>query len=291
MEIDFSRYNIPPLYIGANVGYSWADGKADELEASVLLMDKKGREIQGLLDKIMEEKQIGEIEAIQYLPYYPKPRETFFEDIQYFMLEVIKEEVEKNGYTTVEEAYKDQRIFKYITTYFFGGVRRLISEVFEANFNIDEVFTRLEDIAQLEEIAPEVQETESIELEESITTIKDKAKSMVKIEQTSYVDKLKVTVDDFDKTLFKLLEELTVPLEVTKAFKGDAKKYKLVFVDKTDNLEQEYLGYIPSFFGGLLLELLIEHLTKGLANNKNVDKILGEKYEELAESNVDYSKI
>lgn len=291
MEIDFSRYNIPPLYIGANVGYTWADGKADELEAPVLLMDKKGKEVQAKIDKIMEEKGISEIEAIEYLPKVPNPREVFYEDIRYFMLEVIKEEVENNGYTTVEEAYKDQRIFKYISTYFGGGKRRLLTEVFENNFNLDEVFSRLDEIEKMEELEVQEEERETKVLEESIVNVKEKAKSMVKIEKTGYGDTLNVMVEDFDKTLFKVLEELTVPLEVTKAFKNGAKKYKLKYVDTVDGLEHMYPGYLPSFFGGLLLDILIEHLTKGLVKNDNLNKLLGEKYEELADKNVDYSKL
>ena len=52
-----------------------------------------------------------------------------------------------------------------------------------------------------------------------------------------------------------------------------------------------YPGYLPSFFGGLLLDILIEYLTKGLVKNDNLNKLLGEKYEELADKNVDYSKL
>src|SRR5699024_5215405 len=39
MEIDFSKYGFPPLYIGAIVGYSWFDGQLDDdLEAPVYLL-------------------------------------------------------------------------------------------------------------------------------------------------------------------------------------------------------------------------------------------------------------
>ncbi|MEQ2561443.1 hypothetical protein, partial [Sutterella wadsworthensis] len=40
MEIDFSKWGLPPLYVGGNVGYNWKDGKADDLEAPVALMDR-----------------------------------------------------------------------------------------------------------------------------------------------------------------------------------------------------------------------------------------------------------
>src|SRR5699024_11615132 len=43
MEMDFSKYGFPPLYIGAIVGYSWLDGQIDELEAPVYIDRKSTR--------------------------------------------------------------------------------------------------------------------------------------------------------------------------------------------------------------------------------------------------------
>lgn len=100
MEIDLSDYGIPPLYIGANVGYCWKDGKVDELEAPVLLMDEK---CAWAMDKFKRGEE---------LPYIEDPRTYWAEEINKFALRVIEEEAQKDGITTLEKAHTI-RILKY----------------------------------------------------------------------------------------------------------------------------------------------------------------------------------
>ncbi|PGT89858.1 DNA polymerase [Bacillus thuringiensis] len=100
MEIDFSSKGIPPLYIGANVGYCWKDGKVDELEAPVLLMDEK---CAWAMDKFKRGEE---------LPYIEDPRTYWMEEINKFALRVIDEEAKKDGITKLENA-NTIRILKY----------------------------------------------------------------------------------------------------------------------------------------------------------------------------------
>lgn len=100
MEIDFSSKGIPPLYIGANVGYCWKDGKVDELEAPVLLMDEK---CEWAMDKFKRGEE---------LPYIEDPRTYWMEEINKFALRVIDEEAKKDGITKLENA-NTIRILKY----------------------------------------------------------------------------------------------------------------------------------------------------------------------------------
>lgn len=101
MEIDLSKYGIPPLYVGANVGYCWKDGKVDELEAPVILMDRKCK---WAMDKFKK----GEP-----LPAYKDPRKHWEDEISKFALEVISEELKKDKAKTLDEAHKNGRLVKY----------------------------------------------------------------------------------------------------------------------------------------------------------------------------------
>lgn len=101
MEIDMSHYGLPPLYIGANVGASWSDGKVDELEAPVLLMDEKIAEMHAMLAR-------GET-----LPTYDDPKAVWADEISHFALRQVEKEIRENNYTTMAECYKNIRIMKY----------------------------------------------------------------------------------------------------------------------------------------------------------------------------------
>lgn len=101
MEIDMSAYGFPPLYIGANVGNSWSDGKADHLEAPVLLMDEKMAEIQ------------AKIENGETLETYDDPRSVWADEISKFALRQVEKEIRENNLTTFAECYKNLRVMKY----------------------------------------------------------------------------------------------------------------------------------------------------------------------------------
>lgn len=279
MEIDLRRYNIPPLYIGANVGYSWFDGKVDELEAPVLLMDKKGKEVEELLKEIQETKNLTEIEAIEYLPTTNTPREEFAEDIQKFMVEVLLEEIERNNYEDVLSAKDDQRIGSYLKTYYSGDANRLLQELIKTK-DSEYVYSKLEELINSEPLVIE-EVKESKVIEESMSTIQDKIKRTIHLDKKGHNKVMNVYLEEFDKTLYESIRSLVVPYEMLEVFKEDVDYYRLVIHDVQDDLRENVSGYIPSFFGGIIYKLLLEHFTKGLKGNDMVDFLLNEEYDNI----------
>ncbi|WP_460271537.1 DNA polymerase [Bacillus sp. NEAU-Y102] len=137
MEIDFSAKGIPPLYVGANVGYCWKDGKVDELEAPVILMDEK-------CAWAMEKFKAGE-----ELPVYDDPR-TFWENqINEFAVRVIAEEIEKDGVKNLKEAHKNGRIIKY-SHHFGDAAEAMIVEVLKRGK--DAVYADLKNVVEFNSI-------------------------------------------------------------------------------------------------------------------------------------------
>lgn len=139
MEMDLSEHGFPPLYIGANVGYSWKDGKADELEAPVYLMDEKIAEIDAMLERGEE------------LPTYDDPKAMWKEEINKFVLRVLKEE-SKKGYKdketgevheikTYSDAMKNPRLAKY-SHHFEDKSTMVVFEILEDT--PDKVYDRLD---------------------------------------------------------------------------------------------------------------------------------------------------
>lgn len=116
MEMDFSNWNIPPLYIGGNVGYSWLDGKEDFLEAPVELMDRMVNNANNIINEKKE------------FPLILDPREYWREEIIKYNLEVLDTQ-SKTGYIdpddpeekrilpihNIDDALKSVRIAKYAT--------------------------------------------------------------------------------------------------------------------------------------------------------------------------------
>lgn len=127
MEIDFSKWGFPPLYVGGNVGYNWKDGKADDLEAPVALMDRM---------MLNAKEHLTKNEPFEYLE---DPREYWREEIIKYNLEVLDTQ-SKIGYIDpddpeakrilpihdMDDALKSVRIAKYTThdAYKVDGVSR-----------------------------------------------------------------------------------------------------------------------------------------------------------------------
>ena len=118
MEMDLSKVepNIPPLYIGGNVGYTWYDGKADELEAPVDLMDRMAADARKRLEETGEEYE-----------YLEDPRKYWGDSITRYNLEVLKTQSDE-GYEDpdtgkimpiydIDSALNSVRIAKYSTHY------------------------------------------------------------------------------------------------------------------------------------------------------------------------------
>lgn len=127
MEIDFSKWGLPPLYVGGNVGYNWKDGKADDLEAPVALMDRFMEDAKEHLTNNIPFEQLED------------PREYWREEIIKYNLEVLDTQ-SKIGYVdpddpdgkrilpihNMDDALKSVRIAKYAThdAYVVNGVSR-----------------------------------------------------------------------------------------------------------------------------------------------------------------------
>jgi DNA polymerase I-like protein with 3'-5' exonuclease and polymerase domains len=126
MELDLSKYNFPPLYIGANVGNSWGDGKKDNLEAPVLLMERKRQEV---LAGLHEEG-------------YENPTEVFSDELRKFALEVVMEEISKANTTTVETSLEIPRLSKYAGAYLGADAEFAIKGVL-AGETLETVFSQL----------------------------------------------------------------------------------------------------------------------------------------------------
>lgn len=133
MEMDLSKYGFPPLYIGANVGYCWKDGKEDELEAPVILMDEKIAEVKEMMD-------CGE-----ELPTYDDPRKMWADEITKFALRVIKGEIQADGVKGLEKAHENGRLVKY-SHHFGSASEAVIKELIVST--PEKVFKRLDKVQE-----------------------------------------------------------------------------------------------------------------------------------------------
>lgn len=152
MELDLSKYNFPPLYIGANVGNSWADGKKDNLECPVLLMERRREEIEKGLHK----------EPLD------NPRDIIADELKLFAIEVIVEEVEKWNVKSVEEAHKVTRLMKYVNGYLGDEPGEFAIKGVLAGESAEEILNKMEHVDVYgEDYFDEIIE-ENDELDESI---------------------------------------------------------------------------------------------------------------------------
>lgn len=167
MEIDLSKYNFPPLYIGANVGKTWGDGKKDNLEAPVILMERRRKEIeQGMHREPMED-----------------PVEQVAEELKLFALEVIRDEVKKNKVKTVEEAKGIPRLYKYAENYIGKEEMDLAIKLILRGEEIENVLSKLKRVEILGEGYHEVVEDVFDELDEKVETEEEEEKTYINYEQ------------------------------------------------------------------------------------------------------------
>lgn len=136
MEMDFSDEGFPPLYVGGNVGYTWLDGKEDDLEAPVLLMDEKIAEVDEFLAK-------GN--SYEDLPYIEDPKQMWLEEIHQYALRQVEYEQKKNGYTQMDAMLKNGRLVKYASRFKNFGL--VIKTVYEQGW--EETYKRLDEITNV----------------------------------------------------------------------------------------------------------------------------------------------
>lgn len=130
MELDLSNQNFPPLYIGANVGYSWADGKKDSLECPVLLMNRRMEEFNNGLHK----------EGLL------NPKESIERELKTFAIEIISEELHANNISNIEKAYGVPRLMKYINNYIGESEGEKVIKGVLSGLSVDEILERIDHV-------------------------------------------------------------------------------------------------------------------------------------------------
>lgn len=66
MEVDLSKQGFPPLYVGMNLGNHWKDGKRDDLEAPVILMDELAEEGKRMLELPLDQRPVFTEDPVTY---------------------------------------------------------------------------------------------------------------------------------------------------------------------------------------------------------------------------------
>jgi len=209
MEIDLSEQGFPPLYIGANVGNTWKDGKVDELEAPVYLMNEKIAEIDAMIERGEE------------LPSYDDPKQMWEDEINKFALRVIKEEMQK-GYRDKEtdevktiqvysEALKNPRLAKYSHHFGDNGAKVVMELLTDTPEN---VYKRLNKLSTLrtKRSAVAISRIKKVIVEEKIETLDDAAKQETNINEKSYYGEHGWTVvqrllTEAPKEVFRTMED------------------------------------------------------------------------------------
>lgn len=145
---------FPPLYIGATVGSTWADGKDDGLEIPILLTDRKFAEIdQGLHDEPLE-----------------NPRDAVQREIQLYQAERIRQRIQEVRAYDYDTALKDNAIHGIIDKYFYKETK-----VLEDIFNNREFFVQASEdyVSEKEEDLHAVMALESDDEDEDVVSVED----------------------------------------------------------------------------------------------------------------------
>lgn len=250
MEIDLSADGFPPLYIGANVGYSWADGKVDELEAPVILMDEKMAEVKELMDK-------GEP-----IPTQQDQRQEWLMDIRKFAVNQVKKEIVEKGHKTVEDAHSNARVIKYSRT--FNNPDMVVYLLLTQS--ADEVWNKIPKIEAGDEYVWEktekVVEVKGVEEEETADTLKEKARKCIKYSKKS--QKIRILLEEQDTEFLTILDKMLVTRASMDAFRNDQiyLKVEVQFGKNSDAYEVTQRGLLSGMLK-LLLDFLVTHLVGG----------------------------
>lgn len=159
MELNLSKFNFPPLYIGANVGKSWGDGKKDHLEAPVLLM----------------ERMCEQVDAGMHTEPIPNNIEVFEQELKMFALEQLKVEIDKMNHAyenglegnnfpvkTVEDAWNIQRLAKFAGSYLGDDANFAIRGILSGD-TLDSIFANLSKVEILGDDFYELIEEDSLD--------------------------------------------------------------------------------------------------------------------------------
>lgn len=245
MEIDMSKYGFPPLYVGANVGTSWSDGKADELEAPVLLMDEKIAEVEAKLARGEE------------LPTYQNPKEIWGNEISYFALRQVEKEIRENNLKTIGECYKNIRIMKYARHFevereidgkvkSVGFDNNIITLLLDGTHTAESIWANFEEISTTMEIVkykPSNAGTVAVELPDDENSFLELLREHIRFDRQKRVLHLKLV--DMDSKFLSILNEILVDSTALNNFRSDQ-----VFCNINIEIGEDYNHYVK--FRGLL---------------------------------------
>src|SRR5699024_9186504 len=251
MDIDFSKYGFPSLYIGAIVGYSWFDGQLDDdLEAPVYLLDEKQKEIEEMLERGEE------------LPTYDDPRAVWERDIEIFSLRTIGEEYEK-GYKDKEtgemeeikhneDIHFNSRLVNYSGR--FGDVSNaVILEVVNGDYK--EVYDNLSNIEQYKtELSKQTLEDMKKMIEkEGIKNVEDASDNFSLVDKAFYFGDHKWSVinwlvhesveDVYESLADRIKEDGYEPIEYEKPVKEEGKDITKEFETIDEYIKKKKMRY------------------------------------------------
>lgn len=128
MELDLSEYGFPPFYAGMNVGMCWKDGKRDDLEAQVLLMEEM---------RVAATKHLEDGTPLPDFSMDDDIIEWWLAQIKDFSLRQLVQEVElgyidtegnRQPINNLDDAHSNPRIAKY--SGYFGSVSQPVWDDF-----------------------------------------------------------------------------------------------------------------------------------------------------------------
>lgn len=270
MEIDMSAYGFPPLYIGANVGYTWFDGKIDELEAPVLLMDEKIAEVE------------AKLAAGEELEVYEDPRTVWENEISLFALKQVRKEIEENNLTTMDECYKNIRVMKYarhFTTkrriekdgveemkkYSFDN--NIISLLLDRSNTVESVWEQLPDLLENMPIIDRVVETkEAVQLPETETGLLAVLREHIQVNRQTQT--IHLHLNSSDSNFLAILDSLMIDLKERYLYKLNQDLFKV----HVNIPSQQFSHMLPTrvFMGEcivILKDLMVAHLFTGEYNH------------------------
>lgn len=250
MEMDLSKFGFPPLYVGGNVGYSWKDGKADDLEAPVLLMDRKVAEVKEFL---------AQGHTWRDLPTYDDPRTMWLHEIQKFSLQEVEREMTEKNIQDLDHFHKEKRCLKYAMV--FNDDNNYENNIFysikehgwEYTFENREAIMQQEIIPYVEQVSHKGEEIP--DTEEGINALVRKH-----LKYSKKYKVLRISLVDADSDFFTVLNEMMVENDALDNFKSEYVPLTLEIEIGSHKPERVKYRKLLSGFIPIVQELLKHHL-------------------------------
>lgn len=186
MEMDLSKYGLPPLYIGAIIGTTWGAGQNDNMEMPVMLMDEIVERVKRDKLKYNTDKSPKELIA------------DWQEEINRFAIRQLKYEIETRGLTTEQECHNTGRMVTY-SGYFDNrdAIMKLALEVPSEELQ-DNYKELLSELSSYKYEAPKEEDKgpKGVEIKDDLDTITSAIKEHVTIDAERGVVRVKLNNED-----------------------------------------------------------------------------------------------